>query len=393
MANDIPEVIEALKQQPVFQLSLADKELFHSNFLAWLATGYPEFFISVLEKMSTQDGKIICTNSWKKDFLNNGLKVKREYNNFDLCILANGKPVFVLENKNKSIPYLNQLEEYNAKLEGSDAERLLLSLATDIPERKSIEKAGWKIVSYKELGVAMENSKDKLPSDVYPKSLIEDYQKFVSNLAELSEKLLGIDSYFVDNEILVKLADCRLDDLAQKIRYSSFAAKLSSKEINGRKIIIADAKKIKEKEVGTVYANQDYTSRGGATGIIELAVKVDAQYALKIQIQGEKYRHALEWIGDNKCTKDEMTEHLEKYEKMGFFTFEGDNIFGEEAASYPTSPEKMDDKRNNANNKISGYNNFGLGFQYRYVKITKRELKYQDLLDHIIKDLSRFVEF
>lgn len=392
MANDIPEVIEALKQQPVFQLSLADKELFHSNFLAWLATDYPEFFISVLEKMSTQDGKIICTNSWKKDFLNNGLKVKREYNNFDLCILANGKPVFVLENKNKSIPYLNQLEEYNAKLKESGAERLLLSLATDIPDRESIEKAGWKIVSYKELGVAMENSKDKLPSDVYPKSLIEDYQKFVSNLVELSEKLLGIDSYFVDNEILVKLADCRLDDLAQKIRYSSFAAKLSSKEINGRKIIIADAKKIKEKEIkpGTVYANQDYTSRGGATGIIELAVMVNDKHALKIQIQGDKYRHALEWIGDNKCTKDEMTEHLEKYKKMGFFTFEGDNIFGEEAASYPLS-DKMD-KRNNENNKIQGYNNFGLGFQYRYVKIKNKKLSCNDLLVHMIEDLSNFVK-
>lgn len=29
--------VETLKNNPIFQLSLSSKELFHSNFLAWLA--------------------------------------------------------------------------------------------------------------------------------------------------------------------------------------------------------------------------------------------------------------------------------------------------------------------------------------------------------------------
>ncbi len=31
------DIVETLQNNPIFQLSLSSKELFHSNFLAWLA--------------------------------------------------------------------------------------------------------------------------------------------------------------------------------------------------------------------------------------------------------------------------------------------------------------------------------------------------------------------
>ncbi len=155
MNQDINNIIKDLNKQPIFQLSLADKELFHSNVLAWLATDYPAFFLSVLEGMTTKEGDKVNTTNWRDEFLQGKLKVKREYNNFDLCILRGLDPVFILENKNKSIPYLNQLVVYNKKSKSHNPERLLLSLATDIPDRKNITDAGWKIVSYKDLALSL----------------------------------------------------------------------------------------------------------------------------------------------------------------------------------------------------------------------------------------------
>ena len=400
MNPDINNIIKDLKKQPIFQLSLADKELVHSNVLAWLTTDYPAFFLSVLEGMTTTEGDKVNTTNWRDEFLQGKLKVKREYNNFDLCILRGLDPFFILENKNKSIPYLNQLVVYNKKSKSHNPERLLLSLATDIPDRKNITDAGWKIVSYKDLAAAMKV--DQLPPDIdsYRKSIIGDYQQFVSNLADLSNQLLSVDSYFIDDKVLKELADCRMDDLAQKIRYSSFAAQLSTDYL-GREIVIADAKEIKKSEYkpGTVYASQDYTSRGGATGIIQLAVKLhqDFDYSLKIQVQGEHYRHALEWLDiPSSCTKERMTQLLNSPRTQPFFeevAFGQKELF--EDSFYPVTKEideiesvKTDEKKNS----IQGYNHFGLGFQYRSKKLLKNpDLTYRDLLSHMVEDLSRFL--
>ena len=69
MSQDILNVINKLKKQPIFQLSLADKELFHSNFLAWITAEYPAFFLAVLEGMTTQEQTKVNTASWRDDFL------------------------------------------------------------------------------------------------------------------------------------------------------------------------------------------------------------------------------------------------------------------------------------------------------------------------------------
>ena len=43
--------LEQLKKNPVFQLSLSAKELFHSNFLYWIASSYPKLFNRVMKKL------------------------------------------------------------------------------------------------------------------------------------------------------------------------------------------------------------------------------------------------------------------------------------------------------------------------------------------------------
>lgn len=71
--------VETLKNNPIFQLSLSSKELFHSNFLAWLAED--DNTRCVFNKvMQTWLGN----KNW--EFKPNEMEVKREYNHFDFCV-------------------------------------------------------------------------------------------------------------------------------------------------------------------------------------------------------------------------------------------------------------------------------------------------------------------
>ena len=118
----------------MFQLSLASKELFHSNFLAWIGSwegdkGPEHPFRQLMNKLGASHA--VEPDSWGKDWY-----VAREYKNFDLCVLdsnpedfesedsddseENGKNqphvLLVLENKVKSIPNIEQLQQYQDKI-------------------------------------------------------------------------------------------------------------------------------------------------------------------------------------------------------------------------------------------------------------------------------------
>ena len=110
-----------LKNSPMFQLSLASKELFHSNFLAWVGSlpfdkGKEHPFRELMFKLGAIHA---LDDSWGETWY-----VAREYMNFDLCVLSkmpsvdeglNPQILLVLENKVKSIPYKEQLDKYFIK--------------------------------------------------------------------------------------------------------------------------------------------------------------------------------------------------------------------------------------------------------------------------------------
>ena len=82
------DLIADLKSSPMFNLSLASKELFHSNMLAWIAEDAEtkELFIEILNLFG-------ITEEDKAKDIAEGLRgenpkymVLREYKNFDLCI-------------------------------------------------------------------------------------------------------------------------------------------------------------------------------------------------------------------------------------------------------------------------------------------------------------------
>lgn len=121
----------ALQSSPLFNLSLSSKELFHSNFLAWLAQKYPSLFVEICKDLGCQ-----------ADWSNANWCVERESMNFDLCIKTGEKIVMVLENKVKSIPSKLQLDEYVDKLNKGkehyveNRDLILLYLCTSFPDKQ-----------------------------------------------------------------------------------------------------------------------------------------------------------------------------------------------------------------------------------------------------------------
>ena len=166
---NIDEAYRYLDNSPMFKFSLSSKELFHSNFLEWLYNVDNGKFKKLIQEMAG-----LTDYEWPDNWL-----VKREYNNFDLCIVepnaknngeeteieeggileeeedkagdndnnnedGNFRILFVIENKVKSIPYREQLIRY-AKEANSINEAYWKSKGKDVLARLgfNIDKKDW----------------------------------------------------------------------------------------------------------------------------------------------------------------------------------------------------------------------------------------------------------
>ena len=160
--------IDDLNTSPMFNLSLSSKELFHSNFLAWLGNNSDtrEFFVEVINLL-VEDLNLQYSGGWT---------VMREDKHFDLCIREDtkkgkgkGKYLLIIENKVKSIPLKRQLDEYVKKdVRWKDGQKkyLLLTLTEKFAHRTKIDKAiktigspnNWIVKTYRSCGCYAEES-------------------------------------------------------------------------------------------------------------------------------------------------------------------------------------------------------------------------------------------
>ena len=129
---DVDKILERLEQSSTFHLSLGSKELFHSNFLYWLSIVDWNAFMQVARKLAGVE-RFWWEEQYKRSDNRdeNEIEVRRESRNFDLSIHIRVEqkrdednssfikskwiPVFVLENKMKSLPRQDQLQEYTEK--------------------------------------------------------------------------------------------------------------------------------------------------------------------------------------------------------------------------------------------------------------------------------------
>ncbi|MCL5279197.1 MAG: PD-(D/E)XK nuclease family protein [Planctomycetes bacterium] len=221
MSHELDQIVDGLKQSPLFWLSLASKELFHSNFLAWLCETYPDHV-----------GRLFATFVGHAPRICEGLGVYRESHNIDLLLRYPGGAELVIENKVKSLPVGEQLEKYSAAVRDKEKTSfLLLSLARPafLPLNKTTIQLSdgtvWQCLTYRELAHKL---REVLPHiqrvNSYHGQLMDDYIHFMTHLDAL-RTYFAIDwddeqrDFFGIRRDIQRVKSIRLHNLVDKLCY------------------------------------------------------------------------------------------------------------------------------------------------------------------------------
>jgi hypothetical protein len=297
-----------LEQSPLFRVSLSSKELFHSDFLAWLCETYPQPLIKIFSKSLSDSSNL--AGKWK---------VEREKNHVDLTftfIRNDGdKRILLVENKVKSTPYLEQL----TRIADTHPDKqlysfLLLSVikpdfAASHGKTISLEEGTlWHVLDYRELAGELELIVSNI-SNEYHVSLIRDYAEFITLLSKLVDSVQvdfqGDKNFFAYKELLPLLTELRLHDLVQKRIFTDLADFISN-ELQREFQVVRNAPE--RDGVGKVYVTQDF-SRG--TGMLSVNCPVAVQRLaqgpprLAIQLQDQTFK-----LYSYACDDLEHSEHV-----------------------------------------------------------------------------------
>lgn len=382
-----------LQKSPLFHLSMASKELFHSNMIYWIWNSYPRLFCQIMKGLG------VDTSKWPNEW-----SVHREYKHFDLAVCegkedgARGNTLLLIENKVKSVPYKEQLDRYRAQLEGKKPQMLLLSLATEFPHQKEIEKDGWLIVNYKELAAAIRCVISEVPNS-YHQQLLNDYCHYISCLHQKQEQW----KYQTDVPYLKTIVHGEenvdgLEDVRKKIMFSRMAIGLQQRLKNAtfatNKEIMKDT--ATTNDVGKIFINWGMSH---SQGLLDVKIRVRDNLLKVIQIQGNHYRHCVELLippPKKGTTKDQSVEDEEATIESLKRSLEGkENQTEEELEKFLLfRPLKDEDKGTvlpqydtESISSKKPYNKFGAYFIYRYTKIGEKAT-IQHLLDRIEADVQ-----
>ena len=172
--NAILKNIEELSNDAMFSLSLTSRELFHTNFWAWLLRKYRRIFTSVF--YPNYDGK-------------SNVEVLREKYNFDLLLKINDEYI-IIENKCKSVPNRVQLKKYYKKFKTDKKKIVLVSYFTPLFLSTLFDYE--EFLSYEELYSRLKNAFYNISFESIEKIdkvLIESYIDFLALLNEFQTNI------------------------------------------------------------------------------------------------------------------------------------------------------------------------------------------------------------
>jgi hypothetical protein len=175
MNSDFRSAAERIEANPLGRLMYGNRELFHSNLIAWFFDVLPEAADAVFRPLTVAGpGK--------------PRKVHREAENLDLVFDWPDAAPLVIENKVFSLPNKAQLDLYAAKVAkwGSDAQLVLLSASSP-----SFAATGWHYLSYADLADRIDEA--LLPGNSYELETMRRYAALARDLHALLE-LVSIES-------------------------------------------------------------------------------------------------------------------------------------------------------------------------------------------------------
>ncbi len=388
---DFKQILENLNTLPIFKMSLGSKELFHSNFLEYLWSIDTQKFIGLINALFGEE--VLDKNN------STSYELSREKENFDICIhhQEGKKTVYdvIIENKVKSIPNKQQLDDYVGKVNNHKqvhANYLLLSLIEDFPDKAKIEAEGiWTIVNYNHLHTAIANSfpKDESNHSVY----IKDYLDFIHLMQELQKEIIPYP--FVDKTLWPNYGDYktyRLHDLYIKLRGLKFLAMLKN-ELENRGIA-SDIVSIGGDKLRVAH-NQDNSSNSlkvylnwhvfNAVGQIAAFIYRGGNEIYEIVIQGNQYRHGINYYDNSDAKLKSLIQNKddnairEIWNRVCGNNFMNQYYWDQKSIMF-----------NNKYKKGKAYCQYKPDYVYRYRDISKEKIG--DLLKGMVEDIQYTIQ-
>ena len=372
-----------LNKNPMFHLSLGSKELFHSNFLAFLWDQNPKAFLELLNDL--------CHNSIQvEDLFRKEPTLDREKENFDICLHhkegKGEKEIYdiIIENKVKSIPYKEQLEDYENKVKQhhNTTTYILLTLADNFPNANNIK--GWTIVSYETLAEKLELKMNIFSSSNQQiQKYIEDYIYFIKQLTPLKDKILEDlknNGPYHQQEDINTFHKYKLSDLYIKLRGAYFIGLIKDKlestyKKNGVDVEYFTSSKFEERRRGgsgekTMIWLHSGMNRGKSTVTASIN-PANSENLYELQIEGDQYRHMFNQNG-LVAKRGSVSKNL-----LNILYFDYNNL-----------PSKV----NNNWAEKSDFNQYKPNCLYKYVKFDS-EIKVYEMIDILVEDIQNVLRY
>lgn len=359
---NINDRISNLKNSPIYAMSLGSKELFHSNFWAWLMRRNPEFINTFFFKFESQKPS-----------------VEREEKHRDITIHtekgSKNDKIYIIENKIKSLPYVEQLAKY--QIEAGDAfEGGVIAALKDpnfdceIEYTVTVDK---KIYNVK---VRKDENKYSFVIDDTPSDKVWRFLSYADIVSEIEKNNKNFDDpeTHIINEY-IKVTKEINDIIAQRIEDNKNVFSLKCPELHDLKDIYKKYKMSHFKEYLKKYLEnyselkiiQDYSHDANLSIFYERELKSGIRKRVGIQIEGKQYRRYAEFLDGDKPID------FEKYKKEKWFMDKENGYL-----NYGNGNKRQTGMRKN----YCKYNN-GI-FVYQYWKIDYRTT--YDMLARVIKD-------
>lgn len=171
--KSVQAIARELNLEPLARIMYGQRELFHSNFLAWMFDTLPKLADAVFRDLTTDDVTSYTTVR----------RVERERENLDLVLHWPDAAPLVIENKVFSLPEQAQLDEYRGKTgrwKGAPAQHILLSMS---PPHEPVD--GWTYLSYQELAERIDLALADNDDSSYEVETVRRYSRVVRLLSAL----------------------------------------------------------------------------------------------------------------------------------------------------------------------------------------------------------------
>lgn len=375
------DILQNLMQSPIYNISLSSKELFHSNFLAWLCEMYPKEMGSVFaEFLGLTDEIQIDVSS-----------VERETKNIDLQFSLKSGEKVIIENKVKSLPYKAQLTEYAEKYIGEEnVNYILLSLSEPEHLFKSKKEkviecelsngglAIWKYLSYEQLSAALAK-KLKSITDTYHRAMVIDYVDLLKSLIEIT-KLAEVDENdllnFQSDNIHAALSEIRLDGFYLKKKGEHIINLIREKlNFENTKIHYALKAQSEKFKVGEIVFNSTMV-RG--KNVVLMYYKVSEEVVYALEIDGQNYIVGCIFLIKSLKRVDELWAGFVKNEKKLFSLARANHI----------------EINKTGRDKEKGYKKFTEYHRYWSIPLKKKDGPFftvKEIVEHMVKDFYEIV--